>query len=142
MKYKIQFGGSSLYDEKGPPFVPNTRRSSQSLAYFHISTIIKSNTHLRVVVRRLFLWQTCTRCCQEFFTPLYKGVEHGANVIYKIIACQMFLFKYMIVFMATAPYCHFTLSSLRDVFVKSSRTLDMLLYVFCALICFTISAFP
>lgn len=45
-----------LSDEEGPPFVPNTRGNSQSLAYFHISTIIKSNKHLRAVVKRVFFF--------------------------------------------------------------------------------------
>lgn len=47
-----------LSDEEGPPFVPNTRGSS--LAYFHISTIIKSNKHLRAVVRRVFFYGSHT----------------------------------------------------------------------------------
>lgn len=49
------FGGSVPSDEEGPPFVPNTCEGSQSLAYFHISIIIKSNTHFRAEEKKGFL---------------------------------------------------------------------------------------
>lgn len=49
------FGGSVPSDEEGPPFVPNSCEGSQSLAYFHISIIIKSNTHFRAEEKKGFL---------------------------------------------------------------------------------------
>lgn len=46
---KSVFGQSQLSDEEGPHFVPDAFRSSQSVAYFYISTIIKSTKHWLVL---------------------------------------------------------------------------------------------
>lgn len=125
MKLKILFGGSSLSDEEGPPFVPNTCGSSQSLAYFHISTIIKSNEHSRAVVKRgrEAFYSRCTQGA-VFFSTLWEGVECRVRV--DIVRCIYFS-------MITLTVGYSTWSPFGCLFYKNWRRLEMLQYAFCAL---------
>lgn len=88
-------GRSVLSYEKGPPFVPNSRGSAQSLAYFHFPAIIKSNKQLSAVKKRLFIAKVPKTPLRMLFTPLKRcGIWCGLylcadNCFYFIFGCRI-----------------------------------------------------